>query len=433
MVKGVPEVTYPTLLTRTILTALVVLTFAGATSPLSAAVDPTNMGKGDWIWMISSAQSALGVSTVQGVIDYEKNKGMKWIVVKCAQTGTWMSQFNSDLITRAHNAGMLIFGYERCFGDNVTAEVNAGKQCLALGADGFIIDAEAEYEGKKTQATSMMSSLRASYPNAFIAHAPFPYIDYHTSLPYVEFGKKCNAVMPQCYWKAIGVTPTKMVTDLDAQWKKWHTTWTNQGNGAAVKPIVPIGQGYDGVPGSEITTFVNALKNDASPATAGGYKGVSFWSCQHHNSDEWSAIGAATIGGGTTPPGTAIIVDNSNSGFSASTTWSTGTSATDKYGTNYRYRSTEAVSDQATWTFTVSTAGNYEVFAWWSQGTNRSSTATYTVPTGATVTVNQQANGGKWNSLGVYNLTAGTKTIKLSCWTTVGYVIIADAVKLEPR
>ena len=372
------------------------------------------------------------MTSPQGEIDYEKNKGMKWIVVKCAQTGTWMTQFNSDLVTRAHNAGLQIFGYERCFGDSVTAESNAGKQCLALGADGFIIDAEIEYEGKNTQATTMMNNLRASYPNAFIAHAPFPYIDYHTAFPYVEFGKKCNAVMPQCYWKAIGVTPTKMVTDLDAQWKKWQTTWTNQGNSSAVKPIVPIGQGYDGVPGSEITTFVNTLKADAAPATAGGYKGVSFWSCQHHNADEWTAIGAATIGGGGTTPVT-IIVDNSNSGFSASSNWSTGTSAADKYGTNYRYHNTQAVSDQAVWTFNVTKAGNYEVFAWWSQGTNRSSTATYTVPTGATKTVNQQANGGKWNSLGTYNLSTGSKTVKLSCWTTVGYVVIADAVKLESR
>ena len=276
--------------TRHALALAVLACMASASAP--AAVDPANMGKGDWIWLMSSAQTALGVSSVQGVIDYEKNKGMKWIVVKCAQTGTWMTQFNTDLVTRAHNAGLQIFGYERCFGNDVTAEANAGKKCLSLGADGFIIDAEIEYEGKKSQATQMMNILRTSYPNAFIAHAPFPYIDYHQSLPYVEFGKQCDAVMPQCYWKAIGVTPAKMVQDLDAQWTKWQNTWISQGNAAAVKPIVPIAQGYDNVPASEITAFANALKASTAPATAGGYKGVSFWSCQHHNASQWTAIGA---------------------------------------------------------------------------------------------------------------------------------------------
>src|SRR5205814_1253647 len=48
-----------------------------------------------------------------------------------------------------------------------------------------------------------------------------------------------------------------------------------------------------------------------------------------------------------------IIVDNANGGFTASTSWSTGTGATDKYGTDYRYRSTATVSDSATFNYTA--------------------------------------------------------------------------------
>ena len=36
---------------------------------LEGGVDPANLGKGDWIWQLSSCMSALGVSSVQGVID----------------------------------------------------------------------------------------------------------------------------------------------------------------------------------------------------------------------------------------------------------------------------------------------------------------------------------------------------------------------------
>ena len=131
-----------------------------------------------------------------------------------------------------------------------------------------------------------------------------------------------------------------------------------------------------------------------------------------------------------------IIVDNTSAGFTASANWYTGTSASDKYGTNYRYRSTAAVSDAATWSYTVPQTRQYEIYAWWSVGGNRSKTAPYVVAhAGGTKTVNknQQTSGGSWQSLGVYTLNAGANNVKLSCWTTAGFVVIADAVRIVPR
>jgi hypothetical protein len=46
------------------------------------------------------------------------------------------------------------------------------------------------------------------------------------------------------------------------------------------------------------------------------------------------------------------------------------------------------------------------------------------------VSKNQQASGGAWNVLGTSSLTAGTNAVtKLSCWTTTGFIVLADAVK----
>lgn len=137
---------------------------------------------------------------------------------------------------------------------------------------------------------------------------------------------------------------------------------------------------------------------------------------------------------GTPPPAGAVTVDNSNSGFTASTAWQTGTSATDKFGTNYRFHDTQAISDQATWTGNLPSSKTYTVSAWWSQGVNRSATAPYTVyhsSGSTTVNKNQQANGGSWQTLGSWNMNSGNNQVKLSCWTTTGYVVIADAVKWE--
>lgn len=272
-------------------------------TPLPNGVDPANLGKGDWIWDIPSCKTALGVSTPAAVLDYEKAKGMQWVTVKCGDGGSIWSQFDSSLVSHAHAIGLKIFGWGFAYGSDVTGEINVAKNCLALGADGFIIDAESAYEklaGNGAAATNYCAGIRAAYPNTFLAHAPFPYITLHSGFPYLAFGIYCDAVMPQDYWSDLGVSPTKMVSDTDTQWKNWQNALTGS-NRNAIKPIVPIGQGYNYsstkiTPGSEITTFVDTLKADASPATSGGYKGVSFWSCQHHTSDQWSAIGAETIG-----------------------------------------------------------------------------------------------------------------------------------------
>jgi hypothetical protein len=271
---------------------------------LDGGIDPANLGKGDWIWQMSSCMTALGVSSVQGVIDYEKNRGMKWITVKCGDSGNIWSQFNTDLITRAHNAGLKIFGWAYVYGNNFQGEINVALNALNLGADGFIIDAEGEYEllaNNSVAASNYCSAIKAAFPSRFLAHAPFPIISFHSGFPYVMFGRYCDAVMPQAYWADIGGTnyAVTMVTRMNNEWRNWQNALTGA-NTNAIKPIVPIGQGYNSVNGTvtglQISNFVNALKTNSPPATAGGYRGVSFWSCQHHSADMWNAIGAIQIG-----------------------------------------------------------------------------------------------------------------------------------------
>jgi Fibronectin type III domain len=127
-----------------------------------------------------------------------------------------------------------------------------------------------------------------------------------------------------------------------------------------------------------------------------------------------------------------IVIDNTGT-FTASTNWSTGTSSADKFGADYRFRPTAAISDQAVWNATIPQTRNYQVFAWWTQGANRAAAAAYTMPDNTTVSVNQQTGGGAWNSLGVRNVAAGAATVKLSCWTTTGFVVVADATRLVPQ
>ncbi|MDB6028339.1 MAG: N-acetylmuramyl-L-alanine amidase, negative regulator of AmpC, AmpD [Verrucomicrobiales bacterium] len=133
-------------------------------------------------------------------------------------------------------------------------------------------------------------------------------------------------------------------------------------------------------------------------------------------------------------PVSGSIVDNSSGSFSASAGWATGSSATDKYGGDYRYHSTAASSDPAVWNINFGSAGTHTVYVWYPQGGNRSTTAAYLISTSAgshTEVVNQQITGGQWVNQGAYAMNAGANTVKLSFWTTTGFIVVADAVQWQ--
>lgn len=126
------------------------------------------------------------------------------------------------------------------------------------------------------------------------------------------------------------------------------------------------------------------------------------------------------------------IVDNSHSGYSDSSNWWTGTWSSQKYGDNYRVRSCEYTSDAADWSVSLPSSGSWKVYAWWTDGSNRASSAPYIVyHSGGSTNCyeNQQSNGGKWNYLGTFSMNSGTNHVKLSCWTGSGDYVIADAIK----
>ncbi|HLM66643.1 MAG TPA: hypothetical protein VK358_03905 [Longimicrobium sp.] len=138
-----------------------------------------------------------------------------------------------------------------------------------------------------------------------------------------------------------------------------------------------------------------------------------------------------------------IVVDNNNSRNNtavayaeASSNWATTSTTAGYYGVDYRYAGTQSVSDPATFWFYLPTGGSRTVSAWWTAGSNRSSTAPYIIYDAsgtrlATVSANQQANGGRWNVLGTYTFTPGWNKVQLSRWTTAGSLVVGDAVRVQ--
>jgi hypothetical protein len=191
-------------------------------------------------------------------------------------------------------------------------------------------------------------------------------------------------------------------------------------------------EGYNG----GLDQFGRRPSNPAGIDLADG----TFWYDLGMTNNDWLEVTYLwTTGGGT---GTGLIVDNNNArndttkGYSQiSANWSTGTSA-GYYGTNYHYASTQAISDPAVFFFYLPAAATKTIDAWWVAGTNRSPAAPFIITNAsgtnlATVNVNQQINGGQWNTLGTWSFPAGWNKVQVSRWATTGYVVMADAIQVR--
>lgn len=97
-----------------------------------------------------------------------------------------------------------------------------------------------------------------------------------------------------------------------------------------------------------------------------------------------------------------IDLDNADALYTGA--WASNTSSSDKYLTNYCYATSVsgAATRIATFAPNLPTPGNYDVYVWYPQGSNRSTNAPHTIVYDGgslTVPVNQTINGGGWRLL----------------------------------
>jgi hypothetical protein len=326
-------------------------------------IDPGDLGKGDWIYQMNRAVARCNghvpsVTDLPGLMVYLKNQGMRYIIVKAGigaelfSTPGFTPQFTSNLVNSAHAAGLWVFGYTRSYGTNTAGEVRLANYVFQQGADGFVWNAEAEWESSRlgsrgpALAIALCSQVRSNWPNKFLAYSPFAYPHAHRSFPYREFSFYCDAVFPQAYWLQFGESPSAVVGKMSGQWRNWQSglsgPWAN-----SIRPVIPVAQAYNSsrkVTAAQITEFVSALKAEPGPAIPGGYRGVNYWVCEDHPADVWDAIRTNNIGAvlRDTPPfigGLAVRGATSNS---VTVTWTTeqGADSVVEYGPDARYGNT---------------------------------------------------------------------------------------------
>lgn len=138
--------------------------------------------------------------------------------------------------------------------------------------------------------------------------------------------------------------------------------------------------------------------------------------------------------------GDQIVIDNTDSGFTYTpqAAWRNSTHVPGYYGSNYLGDVTSGADTAvaAKWTPTITDAGYYKIYMWWSEAANRPDAAPIEIKhfngqkTDTSLTVNQTINGGQWVYLGTYYLgTGGHDYVKIK-GDDAGYTA-ADAVMFE--
>ena len=229
-------------------------------------------GQGMWIWQLSRSEGG----SVPAIIARARSANVQTVFVKAADGTSLWAQFSPALVANLKAAGLRVCAWQYTYGSNPGGEAATAAQAIAHGADCFVIDAEAEYEGHYAQAQQYVRALRARVGGTYpVALSSFPYVDYHPGFPYSVFlgPGAAQANLPQIYWKAIG-------TSVDQAFA--HTWPLNRPYGA---PTYPLGQTYQSPSASDLTRF-RALTG------AYGAAGLSWWDWQETNATGWQALAA---------------------------------------------------------------------------------------------------------------------------------------------
>ncbi|HVE69313.1 MAG TPA: peptidoglycan-binding domain-containing protein [Solirubrobacteraceae bacterium] len=241
-----------------------------APPPATGTPHPAFSGTGMWIWQIPRTERG----SVSRIVARARRHNVTTLFVKSGDGINRWRQFSPQLVGAFKKAGLRVCGWQYVYGNKPIGEANVAAWAKQAGADCFVIDAEAEYEGKYVSADLYVRRLRAlvgeSYP---LALAPFPYVDYHPAFPYSVFlaPGAAEANQPQMYWKAIG-------TSVDRNFA--HTyTW----NRLYKRPIFPLGQTYDRSPPAQVRRFRQV-------ARAYGAGGLSWWEWNQTSAAAWTAV-----------------------------------------------------------------------------------------------------------------------------------------------
>ena len=300
------------------LSCLAAAVMAGAVvtpAEVRAAGDSLSIGaKGMYLWQLWSTNG--GGHNLDSIMTRLRGAGIGWMVIKMADGDSYYNSPNHSLynwvvpnyssidsvVSLLHRNGIKLLAFQYVYGvphhwGNAVSETDVANMILDVkGIDGLLIDAEIEYDTLATRVASAQAycdSIRARHPKSLVGLTAWARINGHATFPWQAFLDRVDVNMPQTYWAARPTTPQNELSLMSGQFAAATAGWIGQGDSAAAKPIMPLGQGeYFGysndVAAGDVASFCNLSRSTYH------YPGVSLWEYnQISHSYVWDEYAAA--------------------------------------------------------------------------------------------------------------------------------------------
>lgn len=199
-------------------------------------------GRGWWIWHLKECEGG----NLDKLIKRCQECHITWLAIKAGNAGDpWEKQFTKAMVAKLKSGGIRVFGWSYDMPNKIDDQVKVAQFVSNCGADGFIIDAEVEWERTENpdaKAREYVQKLRAALPESFlIGDAPWPVINYHQKFPFTAFSEGLDFRCPQNYWPENCLSVESATERYLSQWeafegKKPERARPRLASGYSIKP-----------------------------------------------------------------------------------------------------------------------------------------------------------------------------------------------------
>lgn len=241
-------------------------------------------GKWVWIWNWRRCEGGDAAKVAARLRD----AGCRGALVKAHDGPQWFDQSRPwrEIAAALKAEGLAVGAWAYLYGRDPSGEARLVAETVSYGrADLFVLDVEAEFEGRPQAAEDLCRRARkaigADYP---LYYSSFAIARYHRSFPYDVFARYCQGAAPQVYWNAFRWPAQQAVR------------WTYEDYAALKAPpqhVFPVAGLYAGRPdghGGAPYPATDDVKAFVGEAMRRGSPGVSFWSYEHMNEEMWAAV-----------------------------------------------------------------------------------------------------------------------------------------------
>jgi hypothetical protein len=249
-------------------------------------------GKGFWIWQIINCENG----NPTRIAAVAKAANLSWVTIKIADgvlTTNHDKVTGKDLIPPVIEAfrgiGVQILGWQYVYGHQPVQEAGTAiAQIKKFNLDGYIIDAESEYEvlpGRESSARTHVNLIRNAFPSLPVGLCSFRFPSLHPGLPWLEFLTRCDYNMPQVYWEQSHNPSAQLLRSI------------KEFSGLAIKrPVLPVGPTYKTGGWAPSSADIIGFNNVAKSSNLDGLSYFSWDECRRDLPSLWDLISTQTWG-----------------------------------------------------------------------------------------------------------------------------------------